>query len=171
MRGWQWKAGQDKEAGFLSFPLSPLLSLFLRLSLSPSSPITFISPYQSPCVSARCLPLSHFPSVCPSPLRYSLYLQLSLCLSLLSSFSLSIHVPQKWRCVMSLFPFKLSKWDNMRWEGCGINWMQQKSLYFTFSSVRETFRLCTQLLVILSHFIQSGKMQHNGSEVSDYLKQ
>lgn len=61
---WWWKAGPDKEAAFC---LRRSRLPFSACPSSPASPITFISTYQPPSVSARCLPLSRFPSVRLSP--------------------------------------------------------------------------------------------------------
>lgn len=82
-----------------------------RLRLPPSHLSPRISLPPSP--PGVCLYLASPQSVCRRR-RCPLQLQLSLLSFSSGWYSLAIHVAQKWRCVTSLFPFKLSASDSAR---------------------------------------------------------
>ena len=111
------EAGCERQGEIRRQAFSPLLSLFLRLS--PSSSPSYLSPYVCLPLSLRgvCLYLTFLPSAClPFTALYISNCPFVFLSQLIQSFHSCV---LKWWCVMSLFPFKLSPRDNVRWEGCG----------------------------------------------------
>lgn len=137
------RQAEIRRQAFCLFLLSPLLSLYVCLSLSPRGVCLYLSFLPSVCLPSAALYISNCPFVFLSQLVQS-------------SHSCAL----KWWGVMSLFPFKLSPRDNVRWEGYRMKWMHEKSLYFRFSFMKETW----VVFAVVSHPQTCNSEQNNGGQ-------
>lgn len=162
-----WKAGEDKEAGFLSL-LPPLVSFF-SVCLLPSPSCLSLSVHLPLSLRGVCLYLTFLPSVSlPSS---TLYISNCLFVFLFGLIQSSHSCALKWWCVMSLFPFKVSERDNTGWEGMQDEVSARKGLYIS------DFHPCERLFVfaVVSHPQPCNSEQNNEVQrlrkVSSYLQQ
>lgn len=135
------RQGKIKRQAFCLFLPLLSLSVYLCLLLSP----LYLSRYVCLPLSLRgvCLYLTFLPSVClPSASLYISNCPVVFLLQLVQSLH---SCALKWKCVMSLFPFKLSQRDNVRWDVCKMKKMQEKSFHISDSKywILETDCICS----------------------------